>query len=287
MRKVIRKISAAIVATTITVAMCATCFAGTTFEGYFGQRENWYEGADGSLSGATASSFSADMDAIGWGGVWGAQAHRDITVKKGQKYTLSFKATTTTAEKWVFFKVTDSQDTVVYADWLHLQPGVTENYKATFKASANATFIYYGMGGEFGDRTEEQGDIYALSEVLPNDADSSFGTSVKVTNFKCVKSKAKLKVTKDKKKNGIALYNYLKKNGKIFKQVGDFVCTIQTSGNKIQIKAIQNQEVVADVKLAKNKPQATVKKLRSSIASSAINSALKTETKMTLKNLGY
>ena len=33
MRKVIRKISAAIVATTITVAMCATCFAGTTFEG--------------------------------------------------------------------------------------------------------------------------------------------------------------------------------------------------------------------------------------------------------------
>ena len=125
MRKVIRKISAAIVATTITVAMCATCFAGTTFEGYFGQRENWYEGADGSLSGATASSFSADMDAIGWGGVWGAQAHRDITVKKGQKYTLSFKATTTTAEKWVFFKVTDSQDTVVYADWLHLQPGVT------------------------------------------------------------------------------------------------------------------------------------------------------------------
>ena len=49
----------------------------------------------------------------------------------------------------------------------------------------------------------------------------------------------------------------------------------------------QNQEVVADVKLAKNKPQATVKKLRSSIASSAINSALKTETKMTLKNLGY
>ena len=97
MRKVIRKISAAIVATTITVAMCATCFAGTTFEGYFGQRENWYEGADGSLSGATASSFSADMDAIGWGGVWGAQAHRDITVKKGQKYTLSFKATTTTA----------------------------------------------------------------------------------------------------------------------------------------------------------------------------------------------
>ena len=32
MRKVIRKISAAIVATTITVAMCATCFAGTTFD---------------------------------------------------------------------------------------------------------------------------------------------------------------------------------------------------------------------------------------------------------------
>ena len=71
MRKVIRKISAAIVATTITVAMCATCFAGTTFGGDFGQRENLYEGADGSLSGATASSFSADMDAIGWGGVWG------------------------------------------------------------------------------------------------------------------------------------------------------------------------------------------------------------------------
>lgn len=77
MRKVIRKISAAIVATTIIVAMCATCFAGTTFEGYFGQRENWYEGADGSLSGATASSFSADMDAIGWAvfGSTGTQRH--------------------------------------------------------------------------------------------------------------------------------------------------------------------------------------------------------------------
>lgn len=49
---------------------------------------------------------------------------------------------------------------------------------------------------------------------------------------------------------------------KIFKQVGDFVCTIQTSGNKIQIKAIQNQEVVADVKLAKNKTTGNSKEIK-------------------------
>ena len=91
MRKVIRKISAAIVATTITVAMCATCFLQVQhLKATLDREKNWYEGADGSLSGATASSFSADMDAIGWGSVWGAQAHRDITVKKGQKYTLRF-----------------------------------------------------------------------------------------------------------------------------------------------------------------------------------------------------
>ena len=59
---------------------------------------------------------------------------------------------------------------------------------------------------------------------------------------------------------------------------------MEKSLNRLEILYVL---VVADVKLAKNKPQATVKKLRSNIASSAINSALKTETKMTLKNLGY
>lgn len=286
MRKVIRKISTAIIAATMTAAMCVTCLAGTTFEGYFGQKSNWYEGADGELTTATSNAFTADMSAIGWGGVWGAQAHRDITVKKGQKYTLSFKISSSNVEKWVFFKVTDSQDTMVYADWVHLVPGVTTNYKATFKASASATFIYFGMGGEFGDRTEEEGEIYSLSDELPNDVDSSYNTVVKVTNFKCAKTSAKLKITKDKKKNATALYNYLKKNGKIFKKVGDFACTIQVSGNKINMKAVQDQKVVANVNIAKNNPKA-VKKLKSSIASTAINSALKTETKLTLKKLGY
>ena len=286
MRRLTKKIAASALALSLVFTMGTQCFAAN-WGSYFGGSEGWYEGAEGTLTSNTDKAWTAQMASIGYGGVWGAQVYKNgISVKKGQQYTLSFDAQSSTCDKWVYVKVS-TDETLAFSDWVQLKKGSTTKYSTTFTAKANAKSVYFGIGGEFGDRTEEQGDIYALSEVLPNDADSSFSTSVKVTNFKCVKSKAKLKVTKDKKKNGIALYNYLKKNGKIFKQVGDFVCTIQTSGNKIQIKAIQNQEVVADVKLAKNKPQATVKKLRSNIASSAINSALKTETKMTLKNLGY
>ena len=137
MMKAFKKLSTAVLAITMTIAMCATCFAGS-WEGYFGKNSNWNEGASGTMSQSTAGGFTMNIDEIGWGGVWGCQSHKDVSIKKGQKYTLQFNMQSEVVEKWVFFKITDDNDTMVYADWVHLIPGVTTNYKATFKAAQNA-----------------------------------------------------------------------------------------------------------------------------------------------------
>ena len=40
---------------------------------YFGANADWYEGAEGKLTANTAAGFTASINSVGWGGVWGAQ----------------------------------------------------------------------------------------------------------------------------------------------------------------------------------------------------------------------
>ena len=117
-----------------------------------GGSEGWYEGAEGTLTSNTDKAWTAQMASIGYGGVWGAQVYKNgISVKKGQQYTLSFDAQSSTCDKWVYVKVS-TDETLAFSDWVQLKKGSTTKYSTTFTAKANAKSVYFGIGGEFGDR---------------------------------------------------------------------------------------------------------------------------------------
>ena len=203
MRRLAKKVAAAVMALTLVIAMGTQCF-GATWTSYFGASEGWYEGAEGSLSQNTATAFTANIDTIGWGGVWGAQVRQDGTlkIKKGQKYTLSFTMTSSNIDHFVYIKVATGE-TLAYNTWVQLKAGKAYKFNQTFTAKANANSIAFGMGGDAGDRigvsTEPDAEIrYA---ALPNyqtllaGSDFTAATQIKVTNFKLTEAKpAKVKL---------------------------------------------------------------------------------------------
>ena len=122
MRRLAKKIAASIMALTLVVAMGTTCF-GATWGSYFGASEGWYEGAEGKLTSNKASGFTAAVDAVGWGGIWGGQIYidgskgdnaRSVSIKKGQTYTLSFSIKATNVTKFVYVKVATGETPVSY-----------------------------------------------------------------------------------------------------------------------------------------------------------------------------
>lgn len=211
MRRLAKKFAASVLALTLVVAMGTQCFAAT-WSSYFGASEGWYEGATGSLTQNTATAFTANIDTIGWGGVWGAQVRQDKTlnIKKGQKYTLSFTMTSSKINHFVYIKVATGE-TVAYNAWVQLKAGKAYKFNQTFTAKADADTISFGMGGDAGDRigvsTEPDAEIrYA---ALPNyqtllaGADFTAATQIKVTNYKLTEAKpAKVKLSSVKANGG-------------------------------------------------------------------------------------
>lgn len=87
--KLVKKFAAAVAAMALTVAMTTSCFAAS-WGSYFGQNEGWYEGAYGELKSSTDTSWTANMDAIGWGGCWGGQVfQQNLKIKKAMNISLS------------------------------------------------------------------------------------------------------------------------------------------------------------------------------------------------------
>lgn len=180
--------------------------ADTTWGSYFGDTdEDWYEAAGGELIVRSDSEWSAEMDYIGWGGIWGAQVYQDVArgvgnvnVVKGGKYFLSFDMTSSGCNKWVYIKVTTGEN-VAYNDWIYLERGKTYHYNEYFVANGNADSIYFGMGGEFGDRTGvvTDGDVdvrYALHRELFGtyvtwDVDPLYATTITCSNFSLIRGK--------------------------------------------------------------------------------------------------
>lgn len=229
MRRLTKKIAASALALSLVFTMGTQCFAAN-WGSYFGGSQGWYEGAEGTLTSNTDKAWTAQMASIGYGGAWGAQVYKNgISVKKGQQYTLSFDAQSSTCDKWVYVKVS-TDETLAFSDWVQLKKGSTTKYSTTFTAKANAKSVYFGIGGEFGDRqgvdTDKDAAIRygvftstkgALSQLT--DVDPTFSTTVKVTNFylgaakpakvslKSVKAAKKGKVkVKYKKVSGAAGY---------------------------------------------------------------------------------
>ena len=229
MRGLAKKIAASVMALTLVFAMATSCFAAT-WGSYFGAsaEPSWYEGADGRLTKNTAAGFTASIDAVGWGGVWGAQVYIDgkkndnaknISVKKGQTYKFSFTIKATNVDKFVYIKVATGEK-LAYSTWVKVKANKTVKFNKTFKAKANANSVYFGMGGDVGDRADVVTDEDAVKrynvfknvfkkpaeEGLANDANGDYtaATVITVSKFTLIQ-KAKLKSVKSKKKGKVTV----------------------------------------------------------------------------------
>ena len=168
------KITAVItLAIVLVINMNTSVFAKASWHDYIGfdgkPGHTWYEAADGKVVGIAKNKWTAKLKTIGWGGVWGAQIYRNVNIKKGQKCRIKFKIKSTKINKWIVVKICN-KNKIAYVKWIHLKKGKYTKVNETFIAKKNATQIYFGLGGEFGDRDDEK-DIYAYLNKRPSDGD--------------------------------------------------------------------------------------------------------------------
>lgn len=253
MRRLAKKFAASVLAMTLVLAVGTTCMAAT-WGSYFGASEGWYEGADGTLTKNTATAFTASMDTVGWGGVWGAQVYKTsgISVKKGQAYTLSFSIKATNVTKYVYVKIATGE-TLAYSTWVKVEANKTVNVSETFTAKANATSVYFGLGGDAGDRigvttdTDAEiryavlGDDYKVKLAEDANGDYTSATQITVTKFSLASAKpAKVTIKSVKNLKGKKVKVTLKKK------------VASAAGYQIQI--------ATNKKFTKNKKSKTTKK---------------------------
>lgn len=157
----------------------------TDWYSYFGANSGWYEGSRGQLTQASDNSWTALVDSIGWGGVYGAQVKKSVTAYANNTYELSFSLLSSDIDKWVFIKIDDYEYNMVYGKWIQLTAGVEKEVSFEFTPSSNVSEINFCFGGEFGDRTDEA-DLYSLIDFKPNDGDANYATTIKCNNFSLV-----------------------------------------------------------------------------------------------------
>lgn len=295
MKGLVKKLAASTLAIVLVIAMGTQCFAAT-WGSYFGGNEGWDEAAVGKVNSQSSSGWTATLDPIGYGGIWGAQVFQDtakktgkVNVKKGQSYTLSFTMKSSNIDKWVYIKVATGEK-VAYADWIELKKGKNYNYKVTFKAKNNANAIYFGIGGEFGDRsgvsTEPDAQIrysYFKGDISQlDDEDPTYATKITLSNFKIT---GYIKAVKNKKTNIKNLNKFLKANGKITAKQNGYKCTIKRSGSSVVLQAVKGKKKVVNIKVKTSNYKKVFKKINKKGAK-ALDKVLKANTGLTLKNLG-
>lgn len=184
--KTLKKLVAVVAALALAVGLSVTCSAAT-WGSYFGINEAWFEGAEGELTAQTESSWTANMKSIGWGGVWGAQVFQPagaIELKKGEEYNLKCTLSSSDLDKWVFIKIATDED-IAFAKWVQIKAGGSVTIDETFTAAANANSIYFGIGGDFGDRADEEA-AYTYAEGGADsidDGDPLLGTKISCSGF--------------------------------------------------------------------------------------------------------
>lgn len=203
MRKNLKKIAtlAMAAAMAITVVPAVPAQAATTelikneWDSYFGASAGWYEGATGALTENTKTSWSADMESIGYGGIWGGQIkNENLKYEKGQSYTVSCKLKSSNTDKWVLIKVEGDDPNAYEPDkaplafkWVQLQQDKEQTVTLDFtleKSYKGHLSLYFGVGGEMGDREDEQlAGLYDGLAVKPKDGDPTYAASVKCSNI--------------------------------------------------------------------------------------------------------
>lgn len=171
--KALKRFTAVVASLALTVGMCVSVFAGSTWGDYIGfdgkPGHTWYEAADGKFTQNSDTSWTCKMKTIGWGGVWGCQVFQDakkgngkVDIKKGQEYKLQCTLKSSDMDKWVVVKVA-TKENIAFAKWVKLKKGQNTTINETFTAKCDATSIYFGLGGDFGDRADEK-DLYTYAE---------------------------------------------------------------------------------------------------------------------------
>ena len=199
--KKFKKVMAVVAALALTAGMTVNCMAKDTWGSYFGREQGkghgiWFEGAEGTLQSQSADSWTAKIKEIGWGGIWGGQVYQNtkdgfgsVNVVKGKEYTLKATLKSSNCDKWVFIKIATKED-IAFGKWVRLKKGSSVTLNETFTAKCNANSIYFGIGGEFGDRDQvDEKAIYTYAEggqdaiVKETDQDALLATVISCTGY--------------------------------------------------------------------------------------------------------
>ncbi len=190
-----KKVISSVLALTLVIGLTVSTSAAA-WEGYMGQNEGWYEGAKGTLEGVSATGFTANMEMIGWGGVWGGQAKQKVSIAKGKAYAISFDVKSTDVNKFIYVKIAKGEK-LAKAFWVKLAKGKTQKINLAFKAANAADQITFGVGGDFGDRIGSDADAQTRYNIFKKQfkkswtilntqeayGDSALGTKVIVSKY--------------------------------------------------------------------------------------------------------
>ena len=213
-----KKIVSVVLALTLVIGLSATTF-GATWSHYFAVSDaGWYEGVDCLSFTESATGFTANINKIGWQGVWGGRVYKKISITKGKKYVISFKMKSTKIDKYVYVKV-GSDQALAHSFWVFLPRGKNVTTTEVFTAACTTNDeLSFGMGGEFGDRASEptDGDAsvrYAVFKkqygkkaetvLMSKDCkpgDSASPTVISMSNFKLTSAPGKVSLKKPKAK---------------------------------------------------------------------------------------
>ena len=202
--KKFKRVMAVVAALALTAGMTVNCMAKDTWGSYFGREEGaghgiWYEGAEGTLKSQSADGWTAEIKEIGWGGIWGGQVYQNtkdgfgsVDVKKGTQYKINLTLKSSKCDKWVFIKIATKED-IAYGKWIRLKKGQNQTLSETFTAACDANSVYFGIGGEFGDRGDETA-AYSYADGGQNaiaketDEDALLATVITCTGFSLVEN---------------------------------------------------------------------------------------------------
>lgn len=217
MKRFTKKILSVVLALTLVVGLSTTAFADHQYKywtTYFSVNEAdnpyAYEGVDCLSFKETSNSFTANINKIGWK-IWGGHVDKKISVTKGKTYVVSFKASSSKIDKFVYVKV-GPDEALAYSFWIFLPAGKTKTFTKVFKAAASTNKnLTFGVGGDFGDRSDDDAAVrYAVfkrdfkkdksfmktHEAKPGDSSSPTVLTVKSFSFSQAPGKVSIKKAK-------------------------------------------------------------------------------------------
>ncbi|MBR2213857.1 MAG: hypothetical protein IJ889_05415 [Eubacterium sp.] len=163
---------------------------------YFGLNKGWYEGMGAKMTSNSSTGWTVKVTDIGWGGCWGGQVYRKgLSIKKGEQYNIKFTIKSTKLDKWVWVKIGNTNGKKMnFGKWLNCKKGKTVTVNETFTAKYNDYAVWFGIGGDFGDRagvkTDKDAKVrykYApnkkLDSRLGSDAAAKHPTVITVSGF--------------------------------------------------------------------------------------------------------